>query len=570
VSERQVRLATAVALVVLAVPFLVPVLRPGWIQSHEGLSYPVRQAQLWICWQDGLWSARWFPHLNWGQGYAFLSFYAPMTFWLAGMGQLLGLGPAAALKIPLVLSTLVGVAGTYRLARLAVGRPAAFGAAALFLYAPYRVRDVFIRGDVAEILALGVLPWALFAVLRLAARRRPRHVALVVGTGAAAILSHNILGMLTGVCMALAAVVALATSPARRATAVALAIGGVGALAVTAFFWLPALVEKDLVRIEDMLDDTLDYRRNFVAPARLIARGELPGTGQGLPMSFELGWPVLALLVLGGAAGAFRARRGAGDDAPPDFRRPVLVVGLLLFVGGVFLLTEASRFLYEALPLLRFLQFPWRFLAVASTGAALLGGLALEELLRLPAPRFGWLRPVAAAVVAGLAVLFVLPLLGPRANFPVPSWALDPAELSTMRETTSSDDEYLPRFVTRSMDPGRALRDGWELDGDGEVHDAVRRAGRWDLRVSARGPVEITLIDQDFPGWEVRADGERVPHGHVPERGNLRFSLPPGEHEVTARLEPTPIRRAAAAGSVVAALMLAGLGGFAARRERRS
>ena len=291
----------AFALALLTLPFLVPLLRPGWVQSHEGLSYPVRQVELLRCWQDGLWSARWFPDLNYGQGYPFLCFYAPLVFFTAGLGQLAGATPDAALKIPLVLSILAGAAGAYRIARLGTGPAGAFVAAALFTYAPYRVRDVFIRGDVAEFLAMGLLPWALWAVLRLREDPRAGRVPAVALAGAAAILSHNILGMLTGIAMAGSAAVVSARAPAGRRlrTGLVAAAGGAGALLLTAFFWLPALHERQFVRIDVLTSGPFDLSRWFVAPLDFFARGKFPGISQELPMSFELGWATLLALGIG-------------------------------------------------------------------------------------------------------------------------------------------------------------------------------------------------------------------------------------------------------------------------------
>ena len=72
--------------------------------------------------------------------------------------------------------------------------------------------------------------------------------------GGAAILSHNILGMLTGLCMALTGACVYFGAPAaeRLRAGFAALLGGVGTLLATAFFWVPALYEKQFVQIEDM------------------------------------------------------------------------------------------------------------------------------------------------------------------------------------------------------------------------------------------------------------------------------------------------------------------------------
>jgi len=211
-AVRKASLVRAALLFALPLPFLVPLLRPGWIQSHEGLSYPIRLVELARCWDDGFWSARWFPDLNHGQGYPFLCFYAPLLFFLSGGFHAAGAGIALALKLTAALATIAGAAGVYRLVRLASGPAGAIAAAALYTYAPYHVRDVFIRGDLAEYLAMGFVPWCLFAVVRLTHRRDAGAVLLVAVTAALTILSHNILGMLTGATLVLTTLVTMTFS----------------------------------------------------------------------------------------------------------------------------------------------------------------------------------------------------------------------------------------------------------------------------------------------------------------------------------------------------------------------
>ena len=48
---------------------------------------------------------------------------------------------------------------------------------------------------------------------------------------------------------------------------------------------------------------------------------------------------------------------------------------------GIGMSTVLGKPLYDAIPLLRFLQVPWRFLTIASVGTAILAGLAVGALL---------------------------------------------------------------------------------------------------------------------------------------------------------------------------------------------
>ncbi|NNE42703.1 MAG: hypothetical protein HKN12_00715 [Gemmatimonadetes bacterium] len=530
----------------MVVPFALPLMEPGWLQSHEGLSYPQRLMQVARCWADGMISARWFPDFNNGQGYPFLSFYAPFLFFAAGLLHTAGASLTLALKIPVLFGALAGAAGAYRLTRLGAGPAGALVAAVLYTYAPYRLRDIFIRGDLTEYIATGMLPWALFALIRLGHSREIRDVLLVVLTGSLAILTHNILGMFTGVMMLVTTLWTMAFTPQRIRTGVAAAIGGIGTLWLTAFFWASALFEKKFVQIEEMTTGVLAIERNFIAPSRLIGPAEYPGVSQDLPMSFELGWPVLGCLLL-----APLAFRGASPR-----RKTLLGVAFTALLSGAFLSTTASAPVYDALPLLQFVQFPWRYLSLVSLGAAVLGGLGigalLDAILRTgPDRRRDALRAAAVGLIGILTVVSAAPLLGPKRNVPVPDWAVDPEEIAKRIVTATSSGEYLPVTVTE-REIARGFRDGIKVLGDAEVQDAVRSVGRYAFTAVAAEPVTVVLRDVHYPGWRATVNGEPHAIGPRERSGQLEMALPAGRHEVRVSLHATPFRRGAYATSLVA------------------
>jgi hypothetical protein len=546
--RRTVRAALVLA---VTLPFLIPLFRPGWLQSHEGVSYPVRLVQVARCWDDGLWSARWFPDLNYGQGYPFLCFYAPLFYWLAGAFHAVGAGVELALKLPVALATLLGAAGAWRLVRTAVGPPGALAAAALYTYAPYRVRDVFIRGDLAEHLALGFLPWSVWALVRLARRRSARDVAMLAGTAALPILAHNIVGLLTGGMLALSTLVAMAGAGARRALGAAAALGGASALLLAAFFWAPALQERAFVRIDILTSGHYVVEHHFAKLSDLLGRGQAPGLGQALPMTFEIGWVGLGAVLL-----APFAWRSAG---PP--RRLLLAVGALFLGVGVVMTTAAGAPVYDAIGLLRFVQFPWRFLSIVALGVAVLGGTGVGALAERWPPRVQWAGAIGVAVAS---VLFVAPILGPKPNGPLPAWSLDPAEYRSRGETTTRG-EYLPVGVPEQARP-RGFVDGVRVDGGATVLAATRRAGRWDLTVEAAAPATLALEDLWYPGWSARVDGRTVPVRSSDRGGHVELEIDAGRHDVVARFEPTPFRRSAQVVSL--ATLLAGAVTLAATARR--
>jgi hypothetical protein len=484
-----------------------------------------------------------------GQGYPFLSFYAPLLFWISGVFHRLGLDVASALKLTTSLGVLAGALGIARLLREAGARAAAgFVGAALYVYAPYSVRDIFIRGDLAEALAMGLIPWTLCGMLRLRESPTAGNAALASLAGALPILSHNILGLFNGLLMAVSGGIAILTSRTRMRTARAVVFAGIGTLAISAFFWMPALHDRRFVHIDILTQGYFEVTKHFVTWGQLLGRGEFPGVGQGLPMSFEIGWVGIGCTFLAAlfARSLWRSSRA------------LFILGVLLLLMGVARAMKVSEPLYQAVELLRYIQFPWRFLAVVALGVAVLGGLGFDRAFGRAGP---WVGGITGSAIIAAAILFVFPLLGPRQNFELPSWALDPSEYQRSPETTTKG-EYMPIWVEETQ-PLKGFENGVKLIGEGRVVRAERRAGFIEATVDSKDQAELVLQDLYFPGWTGQMDGAPLKLEPEPVTGRIRAHLPEGRHDLSFRLQATPLRRVTAVlstAALIAALSFAILG----------
>ncbi|MEZ4835956.1 MAG: hypothetical protein R2873_28825 [Caldilineaceae bacterium] len=101
----------------------------------------------------GFFYPRWVPELMLGNGYPVFNYYAPATYYVAEALHLLGLGYYTALMMSFAIFVAVAGIGAYRLALDLFGRKqhdAAFVAGVAYMYAPYLLSNVFIRGAIAE------------------------------------------------------------------------------------------------------------------------------------------------------------------------------------------------------------------------------------------------------------------------------------------------------------------------------------------------------------------------------------------------------------------------------------
>ena len=468
---------------------------------------------------DGVWWPRWLPDLSRGYGGPNALFYAPLPFHLSGRLAWFGLGPGTALRIAAACAVVLAFAGMFVWARTRFGLWAGLGAAALYVLAPYQVWDAGTRFAYPELLGLGVAPWLFWLADRAADAPRAT-IALAFGL-TTLLLTHNLSVVLFG---GLLGVYVLCEAVRRgdRRGVLALTRAGLLSLALGAFFWVPVVVESDSILMRRHEGFSSYWRTTFLDLERLfLARVPVAHEAETLVLGWGLGVALCAAL------GVLLARlRRAPRDA---------VAGLLLLgIVGLHLLltTRGSLGVWEALPALHIVQFPYRWLAPATLGAAWLAALAIDGLRRWPGVEAG-----ASVAVCAAAVALVVPMLG------APVDALGVLTAADLRaEDTRGDHEgnYVPfgarAPLTTPEEPVSIAR------GQGVLSDVERQAHRQRFRLDAETSIDLDIHTFAFPGWTGRLNGEPLELVREETFGGMRARLPPGTHDLELRFGHTPVR----------------------------
>ena len=140
---------------------------------------------------------RWVPSFYYGYGYPIFNYYAPLSYYMGLLPMLLfGVTAVQGVKFVFVLGLVSAGIFTYAFAKDNWGQKAGLVAATVYVYAPYILYvDPHARGDLAEAVSFGLLPFAFWAFNRL--RTRPSgwyFVGSVLGI-AGIILIHNLMAM---------------------------------------------------------------------------------------------------------------------------------------------------------------------------------------------------------------------------------------------------------------------------------------------------------------------------------------------------------------------------------------
>lgn len=518
----------------------------------DGLLHVYRLVELERAVRHGVLFPRWLPDLGYGFGFPLFNYYAPLSYYLLLWPRLLGFSVPAALQIGYALALITLGFGLYVWARALFGTVAGLVAAFAAVYAPYMLYDALHRGVLAELWGLAFLTLALAALHAHQTQRSRLSLLWLVLAYAALILTHNIVALIGSALLFTYATFLLARPAAKehgRPPLLGIAQPFLAlflALALSAFFWLPALLERDLVQIEQLYGPAnFFYGNNFLTPADIVALPRAADPAQVNPsLAFGLGIPQLIL-----AAVAFLP--GAAPSWAADARRHRLLLALATLLL-LFMALPASRFLWDWLPLLYFVQFPWRFLGPGSLLLAVLAGAGASRLHLSPALQLG----------AGLLLLggFALPWLFPG-DYPA-DLALTPDDVIRFEaETgwvgTTSAGEYLPVQVTTLPAPETLLPlyegaapeyliprlDSSTLPAGAEIPAADYSLTGATIQLETATAFQAVFHWYYFPGWQLTIDGAAQPVAAAGPHGLLTAGIPPGSHTLVLSFGDTPVRR---------------------------
>jgi len=495
---------------------------------------------------------RWAPNLYYGYGYPIFNYYAPLTYFAtSAFAAIPGVTIVDGMKLVLLATFALAGYGAFFLARRHLDAAGGVVVSAAYVLSPYIVFiDPWLRGDAAEFLSLGWLPWLFLAFDR--PLRTRRAVACAAGVMAAFVFSHNLLAII-GAALVVAWLVwrGLWLDGARRwlrdAAAFVLALG------VTAIFWLPFVAERDAVRLEVTGPGHFDYRAHFVEVETLLRPSPALDLGATTPhFIYNLGLPqwLLATPVLL----ALRRRSERRERAILFFA----VASLIL----IFLVTPASALVWEVFPAAAIIQFPWRLLGPCALMLSMCVGYGATSLVS---------HRLAPAAVVSVVAAFALPTLYP------PAWEADfgdvsprgmiDFELSGVALGTTSTGDFLPHTVSMLPPPDPALIRAYQAGQVVDRFDYAEAAGA-SVRALRLGDLEAEYSVESaseftarfflfaFPGWQAYVDGHPVALSAIRADGLIRFDVPASARSFALRFESTLPRALGSTASLMALIAI--------------
>jgi hypothetical protein len=547
---------TARALLVGAVVLAAaPMLTPGLPVGADTVTHLYTLVHVEDLLRHGVLFSRWLPWQNGGLGNPRFLFYPCLPYYAVEPLVLLGVSHPVALRVAFVGALALAGLGCFAWCRRRVDERGAAVGAAVYVLAPYVLFATYARASFAEVFALAVAPWALWAAECWREAPSSPRLAASAALAALTILCHPITGgllLLPWVVLHLAG----GASSSRRAAAATLALAlAIGASAV---LWLPARAERGEISDVHTQATGLDYRHNFVPPGEVVAwRAPLR-----LVPGLSLGGLLLAVVALA------RSRRPGGE-------RWVLAAGVGL--AALLVLPRARLAWIMVHDLAKDVQFPHRLLGIASL---LLAGLAADGAAALAASAAPAQRGARVAAAIALAIVLgsaALPLrhLGRLARVPPLDVSFIAAKDRLGLRGFGYSGEFMPRRTGALSRAWHAAPSPQErLSAASLPPGATLVAARYEpLRYEAvvDSPAAWRAVWKTlaFAGWTGDVDGRPAPTSSTLE-GLLTLDVPGGRHRVTVEFGTTPARRRGWLISSAAILMLAAMaiaGRLAGRKD---
>jgi len=502
---------------------------------HDDLQ-AIRVFGMTECFKELQIPCRWVSDMGYGYGYPQFNYYGPLPYYLMSLINLLGVGIFDSVKIGFALSLILGNLTMFALAKAIFGNTAsALLSALVYAYIPYRASDLYSRGAMGESWAFVFMPLILWGIKNLVDRTNIKNLVKLGVFFSLLMATHNVttliftpFALLWGVMLFIqkeGSLIKNIFSSAKWLTSSVL-----WGAALSAFFMLPVIFEKQFAHTESMVGGYFDYRAHFITLKQLFftsfwgyGSSEI-GPTDDLSFFFS---PILLLLL------TVTVIVVARHLTQKKYQSALQVLVLLLFgLFTTFMSHEKSSFVWSLASPLVYLQFPWRFLVLANLFFAFAVGFILK----------GVQKNISTTV---LVSLFVLIFLFSVSYFRPLRW-LPLTEIDKFsgnlfdRQMTISIYDYLP--VSSDTPPNKpAAVLPTSSVRESSITDYTSTATAMSFNFETQKESILKLNRLYFPGWEVKVNGKKTWISYSSD-GNIFISLTPGKFLIEAKLKDTPIR----------------------------
>lgn len=331
--------------VLIAIPAFYQMLRSG-IYSMQDF-HLFRLYEYNSCIQRLEIPCRWAQDAGLGYGEPLFNFYGQFSYLVGEVFYLLGNSYINSIKILFILSLVLSSVGMYLLSKEVWKNDlAALLSSIIYLYAPYRAVDVWVRGALPEAFAFIFFPLIILAI----EKRNLFYFSLI---SFLLIITHNL-----SYIMFLPFILIWMIYRRWWKGFFGFVISGL----LSSFYVLPVLFESKYVNLESTTFGYFDFRAHFITIKQIFLDTSwgYGGSTWGPVDNMNLSVGLLQWIIPVGVLIITFFNKNRLDKITYDFYLLVVLAFLHLLLTH-----NKTAFIWEMLPFMKFIQFPWRFLGVS-------------------------------------------------------------------------------------------------------------------------------------------------------------------------------------------------------------
>jgi hypothetical protein len=541
---------------VLAASIALPLLARNSVPPYSAVKlHALRAAETANLMRRGVFYPRWASGFHLTYGAPVLNYLPPLPHTLAALHQIItDAAPTQSVKVVMLIAWAAAAIGMYAFARGRFGvRGGVLAAFSYLMSAPLAFTLPYQLGELPYMLALGLLPCAAAALDLLWRTGDRRAFALALVLCVAFVLCDSRLTLFGGIVLGFVALSGRIYAPAelRLKRALCLVALVISVALLSAFYWLPALFERDAVRWLSAAAPS--YAEPIPLSESLLSAPRYDLSAQNPPVQRGVGIGVVALACLA-----------------------LLRAGQQRWHVGIFVALAAALIAISTPAFGRLWQSPESFMPILPYHAVLTATFPLAA----AAGGAGLSRARGMRAAVALGALALVPFLPMAAAFFPPSWAEHNAdtpfaalegELSGYHAASLREGALLPATVSELPRPlpnlAENLRSGRPVDrvnrttlsGGGQVSPLAEDGLTWRYVVNTQESNRVEFFFHNGRGWRAQLQDKPLPISSSLS-GFLQVTLPAINAELTLSVSETPLGNAAwlltSAGVVIALLVL--------------
>lgn len=528
---------------------LARIFHPGFIEVHDD-TQPARIVEMTKSLKDGLFPVRWVDDLGFGYGYPIFNFYAPFPYYTGAVFNLIGLDAFDSAKIMFIIPVLVSGIGMYLFIRSILGVLPGIGAGVVYLLFPYFAVNIFIRGAVGEYFAYALLPyilWGFFKIYYITKSAKISHLNIaglkgilnlryiIISTIALTLLiiSHNLSAYILFLILIFFFMGTFILGKNRKVLIINYSIILIFSFLFSSFYTLPALFEMKFTDVNSQLAGNFNFANHFVCPYQWWDSpwgfgGSAKGCSDGF--SFRLGKTNIVFAVLGIIFGLYIFFKQKKKNYSLLFFYTVFIL-----IFSLFMMTDISRGIWEVLPSIKFLQFPWRFLNLTGFAIAVLSGFFIyyTSLLKNKLTIFSLILVLIGSIILNLK-LFTPQFYSKRG-------VAFYTEKKQMNFTISKiTNEYMPQKFNRPVNINQIPESLLQIyKGTGQIKKLQHNTQLLTAELTMNDDGIVRINKAYFPAWILKIDNKSA---EITKTTNgMTFVLPKGTHNITLQFIQTPV-----------------------------